>query len=691
MAQQFNLTNLGMKGVNLLTSNDPDVWSGLGAMSGKERDVYYARVAAAFRAFNLKANTVGNMPFCLYKNAPANDPERKTNIKAIDEQAEGDEVDNSATWQNVVKFLPNPSELFRLDTLSYMTSNQIYNIKTGDVAGVRLRGLRHAIADSFTPWANVTGTALDYIERRVGTLNERYAPDGKPLTAGVKSSLVYMWRLDHTTELLPSPNTEALAIMEAAGVVYYKNFWIHNFYRRGGIKPTLISVKGLVDKDSKEEKEKSWSNWLKGVGSRWSNNIARIINGETMSAATIGDGVGDMKDNTIHQDALADIAMGVGMPLSLLVANSANYATAKEEKATWYENDIIPLCNWIAYEYNRQVFFPLGLRLEFHPETLDPQQEDETERAQAMGQYAAVLEKCPSKEIFMGLSALMGLEVPEELEEALEAYYAEKEQKEREMQEQMRQGGYTVGPDGKPLPAQNQPPKDGKQPMMDEAREEAEDKPKRKDEEKNPAPPQFQRKTWTPTAPEAEELRVWYEVAQRKLKRAEPMDFEYTPHHGGVPAEVAEAIKAKLLTAATAEDVRAAFVIAETVTPAPEYKTEAVTADPSIMALAQALNNLAEVERQTRPVKAAESMMPNINVTMPTISLTAQMPEQGTVTVNVPQQPAPVVNVTNQVQTPDVKVVNEVQPPKVVVMDGGPKDISIERNRDGKITGAKVK
>jgi predicted ATP-grasp superfamily ATP-dependent carboligase len=192
---------------------------------------------------------------------------------------------------------------------------------------------------------------------------------------------------------------------------------------------------------------------------------------------------------------------------------------------------------------------------------------------------------------------LMGLEVPEELEEALEAYYAEKEQKEREMQEQMRQGGYTVGPDGKPLPAQNQPPKDGKQPMMDEAREEAEDKPKRKDEEKNPAPPQFQRKAWTPTAPEAEELRVWYEVAQRKLKRAEPMDFEYVPHHGGVPAEVAEQIKAKLLTATTAEDVRAAFVIAETVTPTPEYKSD-VTASPDIMALAESINKLAETYKE---------------------------------------------------------------------------------------------
>jgi hypothetical protein len=581
MAQQFSVTNV-TKGVNLLTSNDPDVWSGLQQMSGKERDVYYARVAAAFRAFNLKANTVGNMPFALYKNAPAGDPERKTNIKAVDEMAEDEEVDNSANWQNVVKFLPNPSELLRLATLSYMATNTIYNLKTGDVAGRQVRGLRHAISDSFYPWANATGTALDYIERHVGSIIERYGVDGKPLTPGVKSQLVYMWRLDHTTELLPSPNTEALAIMEAAGVVYYKNFWIKHFYQRGGIKPTLIAMQGLIDKDAKEKKEEEWSRWLLGLGKKAFANVARIFNAEKMDVRPIGDGVGDMKDNTIHQDALSDIAMGTGMPLSLLMANSANYATAKEEKSTWYENDIIPLCNWIAYEYNRQVFNPLGLRLEFHPETLDPQQEDETERAQAMMQYAGVLEKVQSKEIFMGLSTLMGLEVPPELEEALDAHFAEKERKEKEMQAQMQQSGYTVGPDGKPLPAQAQP-KDGKE----------EPKGKEDDKEKKPMPPM--RKVWIPTAPEAEEMRVWYEVAQRKLKRAESLDFEYTPHHGGVPVEVADSIRARLLTATTADDVRQAFVLEETITPAPEYKSDVTPSD--ILVLAAAINKLADKEK----------------------------------------------------------------------------------------------
>jgi hypothetical protein len=107
-------------------------------------------------------------------------------------------------------------------------------------------------------------------------------------------------------------------------------------------------------------------------------------------------------------------------------------------------------------------------------------------------------------------------------------------------------------------------------------------------------------KVWTPTAPEAEEMRVWYEVAQRKLKRAESLDFEYQPHHGGVPAEVAEGVKAKLLTATSAEDVRQAFVIAETVTEAPEYKAETVSVSPDIMALAESINKLADATLQEK-------------------------------------------------------------------------------------------
>ena len=191
--------------------------------------------------------------------------------------------------------------------------------------------------------------------------------------------------------------------MNAAGEVYYADAWIKHFYERGGVAPTIIAMKGAVTKSAKEEQQQSWRDWILGLGARFRWNPTRIVNADTLEVKQFGSSVTDLKNMEVYQQAIANIAMGTGMPLSLLLANSANYATAQIEKATWYDNDIIPFCNWLAYGYNEQVFIPLGLYLEFHPETLDPEQEDETQRAAAMSTYMDVIAKCPTYDIFIGL------------------------------------------------------------------------------------------------------------------------------------------------------------------------------------------------------------------------------------------------------------------------------------------------
>src|SRR5690349_14134941 len=110
MQTKFILTD-GKKAADIL-SDDPNVWTQLGTPYRTDNDTYYAKVSAAFRAYNLKANIVSSMPFALLKGK--------------------DEFDSSATWENKVGFLPNPQELFRLATLSYIATNTIYNVRTSD-------------------------------------------------------------------------------------------------------------------------------------------------------------------------------------------------------------------------------------------------------------------------------------------------------------------------------------------------------------------------------------------------------------------------------------------------------------------------------------------------------------------------------------------------------------------------------
>jgi len=505
---------------------NPEAWTWYSGQPRRVQDEYYSKVAAMYRAHNLKANTVSSIPFVLLTKS-------------------GDEYDTSRAWQNKVGFLPNPQELFRLNTLSYMASNSVYNVRTSDAAGYKTRGLYHALPQSFTPVLSQGRTSVDYIERVVGDKAERYK---YPLD----DKLVRMWRLDHTTELLPSVHTESQAIASAAEIILYADFWVGNFFKRGGVKPTLIAMKGLIDRDKKEEQERSWSNWLKGVGKQF-GNIARIFNAETIDPRVIGAGVDDMKDNNIYRQAIENIAMGTGMPLSLLLANSANMATAQEEKATWYESDIIPFVNWMAYEYNTQLFNKMGLFLEFRPETVDASQEDETSRASAINSFMDFLNKCPTYEVFIGTAETFGYELSDSLISAADKYYKEKKKAAAVVAEQVA-------------------PKE--EPVIEPEEPEDEEEPEEEKPEEMPA-------KWTPSLDELEDMRVWREVALRRNRKGEGMDFEYLPHYGGLPESITAGIKAALLAATNAEEIKAAFDIQ------PKETND-------IKALADAINKLAE-------------------------------------------------------------------------------------------------
>lgn len=534
MQNKFILTD-GQKSINLLASDDPNVWTFFSGAPQSDNDILYARVSAAFRAYNLKANTVGSMPFTL-------------------NTLNGDEYDNSATWENKVGFLPNPSELFRLDTLSYMATNTVYNLRTSDILGYKTKNLLHAVAHTFHPFINPATMQLEYIERWIGTERERYLPDDP--------RLVRMWRLDHTTEVLPSPNTEARAIMNSAGEVYYADAWIKHFYERGGVPPTIIAMKGSVSPTKREDEEKSWTNWLLGLG-RWRARNARVINADALDVKQFGSSVTDLKNMDTYKQAIENIAMGTGMPLSLLLANSANYATAKEEKATWLDSDIIPFVKWLGYEYNMQVFHPLKLSLVFHPETLDPQQEDETERASAINTFMDFLAKCPTFEMFIGTCDTFGYELSDSLREAAEQYYAEKKQSAEAIQTQSKPVDITLASN---IEAQ---------PTTDIQMQKQQPSAK-----------------WIPSLDQMRELQRWQELAFRKLKRAEPLNFEW--RNDSLPEDVYAKIMSGLAGAETEDTIKALFDVMQfegmTVTIPPAYTEE----DTTIKTLADSINRLAD-------------------------------------------------------------------------------------------------
>lgn len=493
------------KTTSLLDSEDPSVWNYFGGKSDATENELYARVAGAFRGVTRKSRVVSNVPFVILKNKEV--------------------VDDSSSWENALGFMPNPKDLLRRTMQSLIMSNASYWRMGKNRAGIP-KQLHFVVQTSIGINTHPTTGQLISLDRRVGNRVEKsYQPDD--------NELIRFWYLDDKTELLPSPDTEFKAIMNAAGILYFADTFTANFFKNGGIKPTLIAMKGLVTKEKETDLSSAWSKFLNGIGVGGKSARAKIFNAEAMDIKPFGEGLGDLKETPVFDRALADVAIGLGMPLSMLLSNSNNFATASVEERVYLRDEIVPWFDFIADAFNDQLLTPLGYHMENRAELQEPDTGQAASQSQAASTFIDFLTKCPTAEIAIATANMTGQDLSDEMIGAINKYFADKKAE-------------------KPVE------------IIKPAEEETEEEPI-----EEPA------KTIYLTLDNTEELRVWREVALRKWRKAESMDFEYQPHYGGLPAGMTKSIKAALVKADSIEAIKAAFDVAPvTQTPAPVYQTD---------------------------------------------------------------------------------------------------------------------
>ena len=103
----------------------------------------------------------------------------------------------------------------------------------------------------------------------------------------------------------------------------------------------------------------------------------------------------DMKEadtTAITQQRREDIAVSLGVPLSLLYSNAANYATAQQDAANFYTHTVIPEIAAIASSINRQLLTPLGLTLTPQPSRIEALQYALLEQAKAVNEAVGATE-----------------------------------------------------------------------------------------------------------------------------------------------------------------------------------------------------------------------------------------------------------------------------------------------------------
>ena len=486
-----------------LTQYPDSSWEWLsGAPEDKTADELYGQVASVYRVANMTAAAIGNIPFVVYKG----------------EQ----EVDKSDSWKNVVGFMPRPRELLRLWRLSLFMTNTAYGFKEG--TKTRKNNVRYIMPSTITPKVNSTDGLIGFKRTLDNNTNINYSLED--------NVIFWMWRLDHTTELLPSKNTEFKALMAAAGILFYSDHYIQTFFQRGGIKPAMLSVSGVPNKEEREKIETVWDKVMRG----YNKYMGKAISAETMDIKVIGEGIDNLKDSALHDSKIEDIAMAAGMPLSLLLANSANYATAQIEYITWFRDSIMPHAYGMQEDMNDQLFKPAGYRFEFQPETANVGQEEERQRSSSYVNYVNG-NMWPSK-----AAQMLGLELPPGIE------YAELDKDYIELLTLKASLGASVNQEKVPV---NKEPEDV---ALDQ---------------------QEQMKTVL-TIEQLRELELWQSIANGKMNKGKSLDFPFVAKV--VPENIASEIRMHLPGCKSKEDLTHVFQM--------EHKD-----DDAIIQLAEALNN----------------------------------------------------------------------------------------------------
>ena len=190
--------------------------------------------------------------------------------------------------------------------------------------------------------------------------------------------IVYFWLPDPAVEIGPG-TPPAMVAAVAAGLSRDALAFAAAFFARGAIPAVILSVEGNPKPEELEKLENWWKRLLGGVRRAWET----VAVAATVKPIVVGAYPRDLAMPGLEGIVRQQVAAAMGVRPSM-VEQSSNYATAKEDRLSFYQDTIIPECGFIEAELNRQLFKPMNMELRFTPETLDIMQEEEADRADAL-------------------------------------------------------------------------------------------------------------------------------------------------------------------------------------------------------------------------------------------------------------------------------------------------------------------
>ncbi len=214
-----------------------------------------------------------------------------------------------------------------------------------------------------SPSEGITGFQQSY-----QSITRTYPPD----------QIVYLPTWNPTDDL--GPGTAAGEIGKPPGaLVANANEWTAKFFANGAMPATLLSSEGGSIPDEEIERiETVWQRLFGGVKNAFKTAVLRW----GLKPSVIGFPVKDLALAELMNGSKEQIAVSFGIPITMLDASAANYATAKQDDLHFYSKTIIPTLRLTTAGVNRQLWWPLAMEWVWDYSNIEAIQQDEAVKAE---------------------------------------------------------------------------------------------------------------------------------------------------------------------------------------------------------------------------------------------------------------------------------------------------------------------
>jgi len=306
----------------------------------------YSRFPPLYRAVNIRADTLSSMPYKVERDGELSDWYFRTSLQSLLRDTERSLLlTGAAFWLKLM----NSRVLVGFQVLNPLTI-------TVDMDMAKFNGLDPKSAYTFTQ--NVNGKVWKFDTNQIIYFREPSFVDE------VRHGLA-----------------PAEVAMQASQLGYYLDRFTAAFFEHGAQPVTIMSMPIDVSKD---ELSRFSSDWLARFNGVINGFRTAFIRGGDIKTTVITPPIKDLTLTELYDRAVAQTAMALGVPLTMLESKAANYATADSDRMSFYSETIIPRLALYEQVINQQLLEPVGYKLTFQPEALTLFQVDEAQRAQSL-------------------------------------------------------------------------------------------------------------------------------------------------------------------------------------------------------------------------------------------------------------------------------------------------------------------